>query len=219
MNEINKTPSKSRQIPSSRQYCADRKYADILYAYLQYQSRRDWDENQIEKGPRYLLRSDINFTAFAAALDMSRQTVSKKFQYLQDLKLIEYVKEEDKYYLTVLPKQDATLIPYDLLEFMVDTFSDRAYSVYCYLFNRYWANSKQPFDFTYDQIKTHLGLCTNTRSNDHVVSNILIMLANNHLITYSLQTKTGEDQGNVKTIYQLKSISNKKPEIQKKDEC
>jgi hypothetical protein len=40
-----KTLNKARQIPSSKKYCADRDYTDILYAYLQYQSKRDWDEN------------------------------------------------------------------------------------------------------------------------------------------------------------------------------
>lgn len=207
-----KTLNKARQIPSSKKYCADRNYTDILYAYLQYQSKRDWDENQIEKGPRYLLKSDINFSTLGEALNLTRQTVSTKFKNLIKLELITPSEDGKVYYLNVLPQQDATLIPYDLLEFMVDAFSDRAYSTYCYLFNRYWANSKQPFEFTYDQIKNHLGLCTSTRSNDHIISNILTMLANNGLISFELLTKVGKDNGNVKTVYCLSHVSVTKPE-------
>lgn len=208
----NTSLNKARQIPSSKKYCANQDYLDILYAYLQYRSHRDWDDNKIEKGPRYLLKSEINFSALGEALDLSRQTVSTKFKKLVELGLIEFSEEKKTYYLTMLSANDATLIPYDLLEFMVDTFSKRAYSVYCYLFNRFWANNKQPYEFTYDQIKNHLGICDKTRSNDTTIANILTMLVNNSLISYELVTKTGLDNGNIKTVYKITKVSNQKPE-------
>ena len=197
--------TKPRQIPSSKKYCANKSYTDELYAYFQHLSQRD------ENGMRFFYKKDVNFTQIGEAFEISRQTVSSKFKNLEKLNLIVLSEDKTKYYLTILDKTDATLLPYSLLEYMLDALSERGYSTYCYLFNRFWANNQQPFEFTYEQLKIHLGLCTTTRSNDHIITNNLISLAKNDLISYELIAKTGNDNGSVKTVYRLIAISNEKP--------
>ena len=41
---------------------------------------------------------------------------------------------------------------------------------------RYIANSEESFIFTLTDIKRHIGICLNTRSNDEVITNILFVL-------------------------------------------
>ena len=55
MSELKIMPN-SRQIPKNKSICANKKYYDILYAYLQYISTKD------ENGVRYFTKKDINFS-------------------------------------------------------------------------------------------------------------------------------------------------------------
>ena len=67
-----------------------------------------------------------------------------------------------------------------------------------------------PFQFTLEQIKNHIGICSTTRSNDDIVTNILFVLEKIGLIKYSLTTMKQESDTfqNVKTIYQLDWLTN-----------
>ena len=92
---------------------------------------------------------------------------------------------------------------------MTDALSENAISVYTYLGNRYYANQK-PFQFTLEQIKKHIGICTTTISIDDTITNILFVLQKLGVIRYSLTTMKQESDTfeNVKTIYQLDWITN-----------
>ena len=192
----------SRQIPNIKQICADKKYNDILYAYLQCISQRE-----VEKAERFIFKTDINFSKMAKVLNLSRQTSSIKFNNLIDLGLIDI--KDDYYILKVLPKDYASLIPEKTLNLLTDALSENSISTYVYLFNRYIANNEQPYIFTLEQIKNQIGISNKTRSNDEVINNILFVLKRIGLIEYHL-TKTVDESNfaNIKTIYQIDWIKN-----------
>lgn len=189
----------SRQIPSTRKICADKKFYDILYAYLQCISTREDEESA-----RTFEKKEINFTKLAKIFNLSRQTVSAKFKNLKELGLIREV-DDQHYEIITLDNEIALLIPYPVLKLITDTLSENSVSVYVYLFNRYYANNDNSYQFTLEQIKKHIGICTTTRSNDEIITNILFVLQKLGLIKYSLRALKQENDNfdNIKTIYQL----------------
>lgn len=194
----------SRQIPKNKEICSNKKYNDILYAYLQYISKKDE-----ETGIRTFSKKEINFTKLGEIFNLTRQTVSTKFKNLKDLGL---VKELDKetYEIIRLEKDIATLVPYNTLKLIIDTLNENSISTYVYLLNCYYANNCQSFQFTLEQIKKYIGICSNTRSNDEIVVNILFVLEKIGLIKYSLTTVKQDNDNfqNVKTIYQIDWLTN-----------
>ena len=194
----------SRQVPKSKNICSNKKYYDILYAYLQCISERDKESNK-----RYFYKKDINFSKLGEIFNLSRQTVSTKFKNLKELGLVEEV-NKDTYQLIELSADIASLVPYNTLKLITDTLSENSISTYIYLLNCYYSNDCRPFQFTLDQIKKHIGISTNTRSNNDIITNILYVLEKIGLIKYSLSTVKQETDSfqNLKTIYQLDWLTN-----------
>lgn len=193
----------SRQVPKVKTICADKKYYDILYSYLQCIS----DYNEATK-VRSFSKKAINFSKLGEQFGLSRQTVSTKFKNLKELGLVNELANGD-YELRILEKELAFLVPYDTLKLITDALSENSVSTYVYLLNRYWANEGKPFQFTLEQIKSHIGICTTTRSNDNVITNILFVLEKIGLIKYSLTTIQQETDNfqNIKTVYQLNEVN------------
>ena len=193
----------SRQVPKTKNICANKKYYDILYAYLQCISERD------DSGKRLFYKRDINFSKLGEMFNLSRQTVSTKFKNLKELGLIDEV-NKDTFQLTKLSADLAALIPYNTLKLITDTLNDNSISTYVYLLNRYYANDCRPFQFTLDQVKAQIGISTSTRSNNDIITNILYVLEKIGLIKYSLTSVSQESDSfqNVKTIYQLDWLTN-----------
>lgn len=193
----------SRQMPKSKAICADKKYYDILYAYLQCISTRD-ETN----GIRQFSKKEINFSKLGEMFNLTRQTVSTKFKNLQQLGLV--IEDKDNYKLVELSADIASLIPYNTLRLITDTLSEHAISAYIYFLNCYYANGNRPFQFTLDQVKSYVGISTSTRSNNDTITNILYVLERIGLIKYSLTTSKQEADTfqNVKTIYQLEWLTN-----------
>ena len=193
----------SRQIPKAKGICSDKKYYDILYAYLQCISIRDE-----VRGIRYVNKKDINFSKLGEMFNLSRQTVSTKFKNLKELGLV--IEDGSIYKLVELSADLASLVPYNTLKLITDTLSEHAISTYIYFLNCYYANHNQPFQFTLDQVKTYIGISTNTRSNNDTITNILYVLDKIGLIKYSLTTLKQETDTfqNIKTIYQLEWLTN-----------
>lgn len=193
----------SRQVPKVKTICADKKYYDILYSYLQCIS----NYNETTK-VRSFSKKAINFSKLGEQFGLSRQTVSTKFKNLKELGLVNELANGD-YELRILEKELAFLVPYDTLKLITDALSENSVSTYVYLLNRYWANEGKPFQFTLEQIKSHIGICTTTRSNDNVITNILFVLEKIGLIKYSLTTIQQETDSfqNIKTVYQLNEVN------------
>jgi biotin operon repressor len=194
----------SRQVPKAKDICSNKKYYDILYAYLQCVSVRDE-----KSGTRYFSKKDINFSKLGDMFNLSRQTVSTKFKNLKELGLVVEV-DKDTYRLVELSADLASLVPYGTLKLITDTLSENSISTYIYLLNCYYANECCPFQFTLDQVKSYIGISTSTRSNNDIVTNILYVLEKVGLIKYSLTTMKQEADTfqNVKTIYQLDWLTN-----------
>ena len=195
--------SNSRQIPKVKEICANKKYFDILYSYLQSISKYNQKENI-----RYFAKKDINFSKLGEQFNMSRQTMSNKFKNLQELGLICDLDAEN-YKLITLEKDIAALIPYDTVKLLTDTLSQNTISTYIYLFNRYFAEGYNSFQFTLDQVKAFIGISIKTRSNNDIITNILYVLEKIGLIRYSLTTLQQDEDSfqNVKTIYQLDQLT------------
>lgn len=193
----------SRQIPKTKNLCANKKYYDILYAYLQCISEKT------DKNIRIFSKKEINFTKLSSVFNLSRQTVSTKFKNLKELGLVkEY--DKDYYEIITLESDIASLIPYSTLKLIVDTLNENSISVYVYLLNCYYANEYKPFQFTLEQIKNQIGICSTTRSNDDVITNILFVLQKIGLIKYSMTAVKQDNDSfqNIKTIYQLDYLTN-----------
>lgn len=197
-----KNQPNSRQVPKDKMICANKKYYDILYSYLQCISEKI--DNK-----RYFSKKDINFSKLAVIFGLSRQTVSTKFKNLKELGLFVEV-SNDTYMLEELDKDIAALVPYNTLKLITDTLNENSISTYVYLLNCYYANNCQPFQFTLEQVKNYIGICSSTRSNDNIITNILFVLNKIGLIRYSLTSLQQEENAfqNVKTIYQLDWLTN-----------
>lgn len=193
----------SRQIPKTKEICSNKKYYDILYAYLQCISEKN------EQGNRVFSKKAINFSQLSHVFNLSRQTISTKFKNLKDLGLIREL-DDDSYEIITLERDIAALVPYNTLKLLTDTLNENSISTYIYLFNCYYANNCKPFQFTLEQIKMYIGICSTTRSNDDIVTNILFVLQKIGLIKYSLTAMKQENDSfkNVKTVYQIDWLTN-----------
>lgn len=191
----------SRQIPDSKTICADKKYYDILYGWLQQVS-------EFDNGIRYVDAKQINFSQLAKIFGLSRQTVSTKMKNLEKMGLVTKNETKKRYELLILDPNVAALIPYDTLKLLVDTLSENSISSYVYLLSRYIANNEKPFQFTLMQVKSYIGISTATKSNDEIITNILFVLQKIGLIKYSMTAEQGSEFGNIKTIYQIDWMTN-----------
>lgn len=193
----------SRQVPKIKKIIADKKYHDILYSYLQSQSKWDGEIGH----PRYVDKKVINFSKIGKVLGISRQTASKRFQNLITLGLIsEEPNDKGDYILSLLPADVAALIPEKTLNLLVDTLSENSISTYIYLLRRYIANNERPFQFSVDDIKNFIGISTTTRSNNDVVDNILYVLQKIDLIKYRIISVNNHDD--IRLIHELEFLTN-----------
>lgn len=170
----------SRQMPKSPVVTSSSKYYDILYGYLQDRSFYDG------QGERYLPKSEISYSGIAKDLKISRQTASSYFKALMELGLIRYDENEKKYYLTMLSKDLAALIPAQTLRILVNTLSKNCISTYVYLLNRFIANGERPFQVTLAQIKGYIGISLKSHTSDDVVNDILMVLEKLELLKKNL---------------------------------
>ena len=183
-----------KQIPKIKEILAEKEYNDLVYGYLQTICN---EHGKIEK-------KKFKATTFARALGMSRQTMSKKLQYLFDM---EFLVDEGGNYIQVneLPENVVSMIPLPTLEILVNTLSEKAISVYVYLFNRYYAVGCKTFSVNYAQIKAWVGLSTETRSNDKVVRDILEVLDRLKLIERRVVTKNIE--GTIRSVTLISKVN------------
>lgn len=198
----------SRQIPKVKDYISNAKYCDYLYGYLQAMSR--WDG--IVGHPRYVYKKSINFSRIAADLNKSRQTISKKFKMLIqgdiDNGFAPLIRENgDKYQLIYLEGNLAMLVPDNTLKVLVSTLKQNTLSVYVYLLNRYLANGKQSFKFSYPELKIAIGIATKSNGNNYIITSILFILETIGLLKYKSQL--GVVDGKVYSAHYITWMTNK----------
>lgn len=188
-----------RQIPKDKEYIANNKYKDIVYAYLQVIS--DWDG--VKGHCRTIPKKRIKWSRLETEIGITRQTVKKYFEQLKELGLI--LENGEFYELVILPQNVAMLIPYKTLRIMVNALNDRAISAYTYLYSRYYANGEKEFEFSYIQIKSALGVSTTSKGNNYIVQDILLVLEKLGLIEYKTELK--KDGVEFKTIMVMKRVN------------
>ena len=79
-------------------------------------------------------------------------------------------------------------------------------SIYIYLFNRYYANSCQPFIATIRQIKDFIGIATSTTSNNLIVDDTIDILKRLKLLDTKIVS--GDDN---KTYIEFQWVRNALP--------
>lgn len=189
----------SRQIPKTKEYMISSHYYDTLYGYLQMMSH--WDG--IKGHSRYVYKKSINYSRMAEDLNLSRQTVSKRFNsMLEGTKqqensdippLIRLSEDGLRYELIALESNLAMLVPQTTLEVLVSALNDNAISVYVYLFNRYFANGFNKFKFSYPELKNAIGIAANSNGNNYIISSILFVLSKIGLLSYNKENKIDEE--------------------------
>ena len=86
-------------------------------------------------------------------------------------------KEKDRYVLLPIEKNLAMLVPYGTLQVLTSTVKENVISIYVYLLNRYIASKEQKFRYTIDELKSVIGISTDTRSNNYIINSILLLLS------------------------------------------
>lgn len=185
----------SRQIPNSKDIISNAKYCDLLYGYLQNISYRDPQKNNC----RYIQKKDIKFVDIANDLNMSRQTVSKKFKSMLEgekdsIPLIRYEEKEKKYYLLDLERSIATLVQHNTLMIIISCLQQKVLSVYVYLLNRYIASGCNEFRYTLPELKKVVGIGYKSTGNNYIINSYLIALKKLGLLDYRYQMLKEERQ-------------------------
>lgn len=199
-------------MPTSSKIISDKKYCDLLYAWLQCNSERISIDNpgrRIHKGLIKWVAIERDFTRVDIEGNeekvMTRKTIANYFKFLEDQGYIT-LEEDGYYYLTVLDREMANLVEYNTLIKLMNVIQKDGINVYIYLLNRYIANGEQPFIATLNQIKERIGLATNTSSNNCKVGDILDILKRLGLLNYR------EYKQDNKTIREYIWVSNKLPD-------
>lgn len=193
-----------RQIPKTKEYFCNPLYWDVIYAYIQVNS--EWDG--VIGHPRILPKKKANFTKIGEYLGLTRQTVSKRFQDLEDgqkdkegLNLIKKLENGD-YEIAILDSNVATLINNDTLRVLTSSCNNYTISIYVYLYSRWMAQQQQEFKFTYDQLKQIIGIGSKSDSNDYIIKDILNLLIMMELIELKCNNELTEN-GGFKTVYSI----------------
>lgn len=203
----------SRQMPSTTYITKEKDYCDLLYAWIQCNSERvsvDSRDRRIHKSKIKWVQIEKDFTRIASNGEvdkvMSRKTIAKYFKHLEDKGLIK-LEDDDYYYLRLLDQSEANLIEYKTLMKLMNVLQKNSISIYIYLFNRYWANGKQPFIATLKNIKDYIGIATTTTSNNAIVDDTIEILKRLGLLDYELLWQDG------KSLLQFKWVKNSLPEL------
>ena len=182
----------SRQIPSSSSIVKEKDYCDLLYAWIQCNSERTTPTSQDRRIPKKMLNWSAIERDFTRPVPgdkpekvMSRKTISKYYDHLKEKGLLK--EQNDGYvYLTLLNPDEANLIEYNTLSKLLNVLQKNSLSIYIYLFNRYYANGRQPYIATIKQIKEFIGIATTTTSNNLIVSDTIDILKRLKLLDYKL---------------------------------
>lgn len=203
----------SRQMPSTSYITREKDYCDLLYAWIQCNSERvaiDSRDRRIHKSKIKWTQIEKDFTRRDSEGKeykvMGRKTIAKYFGYLEEKGLIK-LEDDDYYYLRLLDQSEANLIEYKTLMKLMNVLQKNSISIYIYLFNRYWANGRQPFIATIKNIKDYIGIATSTTSNNAIVDDTIEILKRLGLLDYEIIWQDG------KSLLQFKWVKNALPDI------
>ncbi|MFC3904855.1 hypothetical protein [Clostridium disporicum] len=146
-----------RRIPTGGTVMEDKKFNDILYAYLQSISYRDPN-----KEDRYVWKNDCKREDLAKALKMNLSTLKRKFNHLVSNGYI--VEKEDTFELPKVSQWNF-FIPVETLKFLIDTTNEDIITVYAYL-GQLKNQMKDKAYYTESKLLILLGYKTKLRTKD-----------------------------------------------------
>ena len=146
-----------RRIPTGGTVMEDKKFNDILYAYLQSISYRDPN-----KEDRYVWKNDCKREDLAKALKMNLSTLKRKFNHLVSNGYI--VEKEDTFELPKVSQWNF-FIPVETLKFLIDTTNESIITVYAYL-GQLKNQMKDKAYYTESKLLILLGYKTKLRTKD-----------------------------------------------------
>lgn len=146
-----------RRIPTGGTVMEDKKFNDILYAYLQSISYRDPN-----KEDRYVWKNDCKREDLDKALKMNLSTLKRKFNHLVSNGYI--VEKEDTFELPKVSQWNF-FIPVETLKFLIDTTNEDIITVYAYL-GQLKNQMKDKAYYTESKLLILLGYKTKLRTKD-----------------------------------------------------
>ena len=188
----------SRQVPRAKTIMRDKNYFDLVYAWFQCQSDKD---NEFKE--RIISVKKATYTAIAKDCNIDRRSAAKYVRRLVELGLLKKDESGDNYFLTLLPKDAATLVPFPTLRQLVNSLNRNSVSLYTYLLNKYMACEEKAFQETYFNLKSQIGLSVKTKSNNIIIRDILDILQRLGLLTFELRQVEVD-----KIILLIKSVTN-----------
>ena len=147
----------TRRIPTGGTVMEDKKFNDILYAYLQSILYRDPN-----KEDRYVWKNDCKREDLAKALKMNLSTLKRKFNHLVSNGYI--VEKEDTFELPKVSQWNF-FIPVETLKFLIDTTNEDIITVYAYL-GQLKNKMKDKAYYTESKLLILLGYKTKLRTKD-----------------------------------------------------
>lgn len=196
--KTNKSMQK-RLIPLDDDFMKDKRNHDKVWSYLQLKSYKTKDgtrfvyktsETTVAAIHKAIARKTIS-TKGKETYDISVMTVRNTLKLYEELGLIYNDKVMDLYgnivEVIVLSQnfEYYTLIPYETLQFLVDTANDNVIKVYAYLVNKHQYKQKERQQYTFNLTELCAAIGYSAKSeNTAAMRNILKSLQNNKLITY-----------------------------------
>lgn len=151
-----------RQVVSDKSITSSKAFNDFLYSWLVLNSEE-------ENGERYIWKRAFVYSKLESELGMTRKTIKNYFENLHELGLIE--EAGDKWILSDLGREGFK-IEKQVLERLVNMKKRYAVSLYVYLVRGYYIAGQTQLIILLDNVKEYLGLGTNTRSNNYIITDL-----------------------------------------------
>lgn len=156
-----------RRIPTGGEFMEDKAISDLLYAWLQCNSR--WRQGESH---RYIDKKEVKMARLARGLGCDRRTIARQLNSLLEKG---FLVEENGFYLLPPVGDYYFLVPAETLNYLLDTRSPNVIKVYCYLGNLYHYYGKDAY-FTQNSLLEAIGYSSTKGDNHQLIRNILFAL-------------------------------------------
>ena len=121
--------------------------------------------------------------------------------------LIKFNNLKNRYELISLSKEDAILLPNEMIKEICKLKKERVLSVVAFLSNCFSQAQTLPCRIFISKLKEFLGLSiTNRSASNKIVVEILELLRELDYIDYEVETRKNKESGDVRVCYQLNKI-------------
>ena len=178
---------KSRRIPTTKEFLANKKLNEKLYGILQAMSTTKEEDG---KTIRFVYKKKVNKTEIADNFEISRQAISRYFSALIKYGFLKEIKIQSKgncHFAEAyeLPEDSKLFVPieFDTLIYLLNVSNADVIKVYTYLFNKdkckkYSYGNEGKYEFTFVELTSVLGLSLQGYTNKKIrdILNVLTLL-------------------------------------------